>query len=207
MESYWLYVLVAVTLILTPGADTVLVTRNTLALGSKSGRTTALGTATGIFVHTCAVIIGISAILAASSVIYETIKWIGAAYLVYLGVKSFITGFTAQKEIAVTKKSQVVSTKSCYLQGVLTNVLNPKITVFFLTFLPQFVTPGDQTVQQFLLLGMTYIVLLVIWLFLYVFLLDLFKVWFEKPSTGRFFDFMTGSVMILLGLKLALEKE
>jgi len=210
VENYLLYILASITLIITPGTDTVLVTKNLIQYGKKGGQKTALGTGTGILFHTLIVTIGVATLLTLYPILFQTLKWTGAIYLFYLGLKSIMPSkaIAAKDGIGIVantnaQKGTKTTKSSCYIQGVLTNVLNPKIAVFFLTFLPQFVDPNSNTLIQFLILGLTYVILLIIWLFTYVHLMQYVKHWFEKPSTIRIFDIIAGIVMIGLAFQVA----
>ncbi|UFJ40747.1 LysE family translocator [Brevibacillus humidisoli] len=208
MEHLWLYVVMSIVLILTPGVDTALVTRSTIAYGKKGGAATALGITTGVIVHTLFAAFGLSAILAQSAFLYEVVKYIGAAYLIYLGISSL--WFARKKQTSSTGAEQQERTyhgSSCFNQGLLTNVLNPKVALFFLTFLPQFVQPGGNTLLQFTLLGVTYAVLAIIWLFVYIYLIDLIRGWLQRPSTQRALEGITGVALLLFGLKLAFDRR
>ncbi|WP_027416766.1 LysE family translocator [Aneurinibacillus terranovensis] len=206
MEHFYLFLVMSIALILTPGADTGLVTKNTIAYGKGGGAATACGTASGILVHTMAAALGLSAILAQSAFLFEIVKYIGAAYLIYLGIASLRSIRKGSVHSEEGEDSQLKGT-SCFKQGVLTNVLNPKVAVFFLTFLPQFVDANGHTFLQILGMGVTYAVLLIIWLLFYVYLLNYLRAWMQKPSTQKAFQGVTGLVLIGFGLKLALEKR
>ena len=130
---------VAIVVVITPGPDMALVTRNTLAGGRRSGFATAAGTCSGLLVHSLAAALGLSAILLVSSEAFMAVKLTGAAYLVYLGVRGlFSSGPGALAPVA----SRDLRPGAGYRQGLLTNVLNPKVALFFVALLPQFVEPG-----------------------------------------------------------------
>jgi threonine/homoserine/homoserine lactone efflux protein len=96
--------------------------------------------------------------------------------------------------------------KSCFKQGFLTNLLNPKVAVFFLTFLPQFVNSGSQQFVPFLIMGITYTLLTAVWFFFYIYLLNQIRTFMKKPKTQSVMEGITGTVLIGFGIKLALEK-
>jgi RhtB (resistance to homoserine/threonine) family protein len=201
MESFYLYVMMSIVLILTPGADTMLVTKNTLSHGRWGGGSTALGTATGIMVHSLAAALGLSAILAKSAFLFDIVKYVGAAYLIYLGVSSFQS---LRKKASSLEGSPLNSAqRTGFTQGLVTNVLNPKVAIFFLTFLPQFVDPNQDAFIQMLGMGLTYAILLLIWLFLYVYLLEHVRAWMQRPITQQVFQASTGVMLLLFGIKLA----
>jgi threonine/homoserine/homoserine lactone efflux protein len=139
-----LYVLATVLLAVTPGPDTALVFAQSLRHGARGGITAACGTATGCVVHVTAASIGLSALLAASATAFNILKWAGAAYLLFIGVRTILTsGRTAPGAAAApAPAARPFRWSSVYGTGFLTNVLNPKVAVFFVAFLPQFVSAG-----------------------------------------------------------------
>ena len=131
-----------------------------------------------------------------------------AVYLLYLGVKALWSLKKKDETVAsveMTTKKQLKST-SCFKQGFLTNLLNPKVAVFFLTFLPQFVEPGSHTFFPFLIMGITYIVMTAVWFLLYVSLFNRISAFMKRPKTKKMIEGITGTILIGFGIKLALEK-
>ena len=208
MGSYSLFVFMSVLLILLPGPDTGLVTHSTVTRGKQGGLKTALGTCCGVLVHTLAAVLGLSAIIVKSAFLFSVFKYAGAVYLMYLGITAIWAlrkkGAEAEGEGARGKKK--LKHASSFRQGFLTNVMNPKVAVFFLTFLPQFLVPGKGVFAQFLLMGLTYTVLTMIWFVLYVYFIHSISSWLKKPSVERGIQGVTGFVLIGFGLKLAMEK-
>lgn len=140
---------------ITPGPDMLFIAGRAVAHGFRAGAAAALGIAAGCLVHTAAVALGIAALLAASSVALEIVKLAGAAYLVYLGLKLLLSRGGAA---AADSSADAVRSSEIFWQGFLTNVLNPKVALFFLAFLPQFVDPGaSSTVLALSLLGLIFI--------------------------------------------------
>ena len=122
-------------LIILPGPDTAIVTKNTLSVGKSGGLKTALGICCALLIHTSAAVLGLSAIIVKSAVLFSVFKYVGAVYLIYLGVKTVWSLRKKEKvSVEMNTKKQFENT-SCFKQGFLTNILNPKIAVFFLTFL------------------------------------------------------------------------
>lgn len=204
MEDYLFYIVMCVMLIILPGPDTAIVTKNTLTVSHHAGIKTMMGTLCALLVHTSAAALGLSAILMKSAWLFTVIKYVGAIYLIYLGIKTLIA-LTKRKAptvdaIADTKQS------STFLQGLLTNLLNPKVAVFFLTFLPQFVTTTKDPLIPFFLLGITYIILTALWFIFYIFLLHQIRLFMNRPTTQKVMELVTGSVLIGFGIKLAFEK-
>ncbi|MDA5107536.1 MULTISPECIES: LysE family translocator [Brevibacillus] len=206
MEHYALFVLMSVLLIILPGPDTGVVTQNTVFHGRAGGMKTVLGSTSGLLIHTLAVVCGISAILVKSAFLFSVIKYVGAVYLLYLGLVS-LWSLRNQETAAVDRPYAKHQSKSPFLQGFLTNVLNPKVAVFFLTFLPQFVKPGSYAFLQFFALGLTYTLLTVAWFFLYVQFIDRIRAWMKKASTQRAIQGITGLALVAFGITLALEKR
>ena len=204
MENYLLYILMCVLLIILPGPDTAIVTKNTLVQNKQEGFKTMLGTLTALMVHTTFAIVGLSAIIVKSAMLFTIIKYVGAIYLVYLGVTTMIA--MLKKKADTVEVIEETNRKSSYLQGFFTNLLNPKVAVFFLTFLPQFVKSAEDAFIPFLLLGITYTVLTFIWFVLYIVLLNQVRTFMKKPSTQKWMEGLTGTVLIGFGIKLALEK-
>jgi RhtB (resistance to homoserine/threonine) family protein len=208
MDNYLLFLFMSFLLIILPGPDTGLVVQNTITYGKKNGIKTVFGIVSGLVMHTLAVTFGLSAILIQSAVVFSIFKYIGAGYLIYLGFMSFksLNGALQKNEQSIPKRMNR-KTQSCFLQGFLTNVANPKVAVFFLTFLPQFVGSDANHFGQFLLLGMTYILLTILWFLVYIYLIDLLSYWFKKPTVQSALQRVTGFALMGFGIKLALEKQ
>lgn len=207
MQNYYLFVIMSILLIMLPGPDTAITTKNTLAVGRAGGIKTLIGTCIALQIHTMAAVVGLSAIIVKSALLFSVFKYVGAVYLGYLGIKT-LWALWKNKAAQATEKagqSKYVS-KSCFKQGFLSNILNPKVAVFFLTFFPQFVDSGSNTFLPFLLMGLTYTILTLVWFLLYVFLLDQISVFMKRPKTQMVIEGITGSVLIAFGIKLALEK-
>lgn len=207
MENFYLFVLMCIFLIILPGPDTAITTKNTVTVGSIGGLKTALGICCALLIHTSAAVLGLSAIIVKSALLFSFFKYVGAVYLIYLGAKTLWS--LKKKEVAASvemnTKRQFVN-KSCFKQGFLTNILNPKVAVFFLTFLPQFVDTGSNTFLPFLIMGITYTVLTAVWFLLYVYLINQISAFMKKPKTQNIIEGITGTILIGFGIKLALEK-
>lgn len=203
MEHYFLYVLLCILLIILPGPDTAIVTKNTLVTSKRAGLMTMAGTLTALMMHTTFAIVGLSAIIVQSAKLFMIIKLIGAIYLVFLGVKTFMAMRNKKKQ-AVDRND--VKSSSPYIQGFLTNILNPKVAVFFLTFLPQFVVNVDAPFIPFLLLGLTYTVLTFVWFIFYIALLHQVRTFMNRPITQKWMEGITGAALIGFGIQLATGK-
>ncbi|MBC7585942.1 MAG: LysE family translocator [Tardiphaga sp.] len=157
IHSLWLFVLSGVLLNITPGPDTAYIVGRSAQIGWRGGAAAALGISAGCLVHVFAAAIGLSALLAASSLAFTAIKWIGAAYLIYTGIKMLLTQAASPDTDTVTVP-RATTLRQVFWQGALTNALNPKVALFFLAFLPQFVdaeAPGKAL--AFVVLGLIFI--------------------------------------------------
>ena len=157
VHEIWLFVISGLLLNVTPGPDTAYIVGRSVQLGWRGGVVAALGIGAGCLLHVFAAAIGLSALLAASSAAFMLVKWAGAAYLCFLGLKMLL----AQAPAPVTAEANrtgAISLRQVFLQGALTNALNPKVALFFLAFLPQFVvTDSPHKAAAFTLLGMIFI--------------------------------------------------
>jgi RhtB (resistance to homoserine/threonine) family protein len=206
MNDFYTFLVLSLFVVMSPGIDTALITKRTISDGRIDGYKMALGITTGSLVHTFAAAFGLSAILMQSAVAFEIVKYAGAVYLIYLGLSSFIT----KKNKYVThieNQNNSELKKSAFKQGLFSNVLNPKVAMFFLTFLPQFVKTGADATQQFIMMGVIYTVLSITWFFVYVFFINYLREWLMSPKVQRIMDKVTGLVLIGFGLKLALDKQ
>lgn len=199
------FLLLSSFVVMSPGVDTALITKRTISEGQASGYRMALGITTGSLVHTFAAAFGLSAILMQSALAFEIVKYVGAIYLIYLGVSSFMT--RKKQETEENLKDQIKPGQSAFKQGLLSNVLNPKVAMFFLTFLPQFVTPGSSSIQQLLMMGVIYTFLSISWFFVYVFFINYLRSWLLSAKVQRAMDRATGLVLIGFGVKLAFSKQ
>lgn len=144
---------------LTPGPDVLYIVTNALKSGVRAGMVAALGIVSGCFVHVFAAALGVGALLAASVTAFTVLKWVGAAYLMWMGIRLLLTkgGGSVIVSAGVSAEAVAVDPWRVYRQGFLTNVLNPKVALFFLAFVPQFIAPGvDDKVAAFVLLGLLF---------------------------------------------------
>lgn len=207
MVNFYLFVLMCIFLIILPGPDTAVATKNTLSHGRSAGFKTAFGTCCALMIHTSAAVLGLSAIIVKSAFLFSVFKYIGAVYLIYLGAKTLWSLWKQEEAASAEAQPTVQFEKSSYFkQGFLTNILNPKVAVFFLTFLPQFVESESNTFVPFLLMGITYTALTAVWFLLYVYLINQISVFMKKPRAQAMIEGITGTILIGFGIKLALEK-
>ncbi|MDT2046556.1 LysE family translocator [Priestia flexa] len=205
MNDLLTFLLLSSFVVMSPGVDTALITKRTVSEGRTSGYRMAMGITAGSLVHTFAAAFGLSAILMQSALAFEIVKYVGAIYLIYLGVSSFMT--RKKQETEENLKDQIKPGQSAFKQGLLSNVLNPKVAMFFLTFLPQFVTPGSSSIQQLLVMGVIYTFLSISWFFVYVFFINYLRSWLLSAKVQRAMDRATGLVLIGFGVKLAFSRQ
>ncbi|HEY4131539.1 MAG TPA: LysE family translocator [Gemmatimonadaceae bacterium] len=202
------YAFIGVAGILTilPGADMALVTRNVLAVGRRRTMFTIFGIQIGCIFHATASALGLSAILATSATAFNVVKAIGAAYLVWIGIQSIRTaGVPATTTTtAPTPKARIGSP---FVQGFLTNILNPKVAVFYLTFLPQFISPGEPVLRRSLLLASIHIAMGLVWLTAYAWFVDRLGAVLTRPRVKASLERVTGGLLIALGARLAWERR
>ncbi|EEL99407.1 Homoserine/threonine efflux protein [Bacillus mycoides DSM 2048] len=183
-------------------------TKNTLIAGKIGGVKTVFGTCVALLIHTLAAVIGLSALIVKSALLFSIFKYVGAVYLVYIGIKALLAVRNTEdlntNDVPINNDNKHTS---CFRQGFLTNLLNPKVAVFFLTFLPQFLNPNHNTFIQLLVMGLTYLILTVIWFAFYIFLIDKISAFMKKPKTQRYIQGITGIVLIGFGIKLAFERN
>jgi RhtB (resistance to homoserine/threonine) family protein len=205
--NYPTFLLAGILLNLTPGSDTMYILGRSIAQGKKAGVLSALGISTGSLVHCLFAALGLSILLAQSAVAFEVVKYAGAGYLIFLGVKSILA--KTEGALSPNQASGQSSYARIYTSGIITNVLNPKVALFFLAFLPQFIDPRyAQNALPFLLLGLTFFITGGIWcLLLALFAARLSERLRARPQIKTWLDRVTGGVFVLLGIKLALSER
>lgn len=212
MSHYLLFLLVSFVIIATPGPDFALVAKNSLLVNSKGGRATTYGIVTGHFIHTIAFVFGVSTIIAKSVILFEIVKYVGAAYLLYLGIQSLLSkpNINLENEYehdTLNSNNHSSKIKTCYTQGVISTAFNPKALIFYLTFFPQFISLSENVLIQSLTYSGIFILLVFSWFLLCVLILKYIRSWFKKPIIQVIFERITGLVLISLGLKLAFDKR
>jgi threonine/homoserine/homoserine lactone efflux protein len=202
MASIWAFLAVSFLVIATPGPDTALTVRNTLIGGRRGGGVTALGIAAGQAIWALGTSLGLVALLLASEMVFEAVRWLGAAYLLYLGAVSLWSawrGRAPQLASGVTKAR--LTAVAAFRQGLLSDLGNPKMAVFFSSMLPQFADDFAGLVLHGLLFG----VMTLLWLTGYACLLSRAGDHLRRGSIGRLVEAATGAALVALGLRLASE--
>lgn len=215
-SSIYAFAFLALMLTLVPGPDTALVTRNTVTRGRRAAFFTIFGIILGCAVHAIASSLGLSTILAQSAALYDTIKIIGALYLMWLGIQALRTAWNSQEIVVESAEAppgisniatpvQAPHARS-FREGLFTNLLNPKVSLFYLMVLPQFVSPTQSVMLQSILLAGLHIAMGLIWLSIYAHFVDALKSVLTRPTVKRWVESTIGTALILLGLRVALER-
>jgi threonine/homoserine/homoserine lactone efflux protein len=190
-------------LTVSPGADMALVAKITLERGRRSAFLATVGICSGLLVHATASALGLSVILATSAEAFTLVKLVGAAYLAYLGVQALRSSFRHSTDDAPSPRRGA----NPFVQGVFSNVLNPKVAVFYLTFLPQFMSPGDNILLRSLAFAVAHAVMGIVWLSAYAYVLTRISALLGGAGVRRWLERVTGGVLIALGARLALERR
>jgi len=197
------FVLVAALVIVTPGQDTALTIRNTLASARRAGVATAAGVSAGQAVWTLATSVGLAAVIAASEPVFRAVKLAGAAYLVLLGLQS-LRDALRRRTPASERAERSVRTTQAFRQGLLSNLGNPKMAVFFTSLLPQF---GGESFAALLALGLTFCAMTLAWLSVYAAVVATLGDVLRRPATRRVVDAIVGATLVGLGFRLATERR
>lgn len=203
-EALLAFIVAASILTITPGVDTAMVLRSATAGGSRPAAYASIGIALGCLIWGAAVSIGLGALLAASEVAFKVVKWAGAAYLLYLGLK-LIVHPRERFDLSEADAAQIDSSLSLR-QGLLTNLLNPKVGVFYITFLPQFVPAGANVALFSFLLATIHVILGLAWFAALIAATIPMGRILRRPRVVKLMDRVTGGVFVAFGAKLALSK-
>lgn len=201
---------IAAILTITPGADTALVTRNVMSRGRAGAFFTTLGICLGCLTHATLSALGLSAILKSSEALFTTVKFAGALYLIYIGAVSLWSAWHGAPQPTPAEEALNVRDRRplrSFVEGYGTNLLNPKVSIFYLTFLPQFISPGEPVFRKSILLAGVHVLMGLIWLTTYAALLDRMSGWLLKSAVRRRLETITGGLLIAFGLKLAIQKR
>jgi threonine/homoserine/homoserine lactone efflux protein len=206
IHDYWLFVAMGLVLNLTPGQDTLYIVGSSIAAGRRVGVASALGIGTGTLVHTLFAALGLSALLATSATAFTAVKLAGAAYLVYLGIRALLTRVDAASPFAGAPHTPP---GLAYRRGILTNVLNPKVALFFLALLPQFIDTDSPTkIAAFVALGLTFVTTGTLWCLILAVAASKIRGHFDRhPRALVRLSHASGALFILLGLRLAASER
>jgi threonine/homoserine/homoserine lactone efflux protein len=206
IHHYWLFIATAVVLVITPGQDTFFILGRSLAGGRAAGIAAALGITAGSVIHTLFAALGLSALLATSPSAFMAVKLAGAAYLVYIGVRALTSRSSGLQDDARDARD---GRWAAFRSGIVTNLLNPKVGLFFLALMPQFIdAASSHKVAAFMALGLTFVSLGVAWCLVLAIAAASLRGWFlRRPSMATVLNRVAGAMFIALGLKLATTRQ
>ena len=207
MRDPLLFLGVITLLTITPGADMAMVSRSVFLGGRPAAFATTLGIGAGCMVWAIASAAGVAAVLAASETAYDALRLVGAAYLVWLGVQSLWAAAARPRGGQTPSQGGLTpaSRGRPFRQGLLTNLFNPKIALFYTTFLPQFIRPGDPVLLLSMAMAGVHILLGIVWLSAYAWLLDRAVEAFKSSRLRRALDAVTGAVLVAFGIRVAAD--
>jgi threonine/homoserine/homoserine lactone efflux protein len=203
IHDLFLFIAAGILLNLTPGADTALVIGQSMRHGTRGGVLAAFGISAGCFVHISCAAIGLSALLSTSALAFTVIKWIGVCYLCYVGLRMLMARETTQAVTDPPKPS-----RSIFWQGFLTNALNPKVALFFLAFLPQFIDAGSpHKAVAFVVLGLLFNFTGTAWLLIVAWAASRTTSAIQSSKVRIWLERAIGTMLVGLGAKLALSEQ
>jgi len=206
MNSLFLFLIAAAVLIATPGPDIVYVLTRGVSGGKRAGIISAIGVTLGILFHTVSASLGLAVLLQTSTYAFWALKIVGGLYLIYLGLQ-----MVKHRKHLVLKQAQHgrFNITQCITQGFLSNVFNPKVALFFVAFLPQFVQPGTPNPSLYMMmLGLMYALMTVAFLSILGIFAGIISGWLQqRSSVSEWISGAAGTVIILLGIKLLLQQR
>ena len=205
-QSFAAFVAICLLLTITPGADTALILRSAMAGGRKYFVATTCGICTGLLIHASISSLGMSAILLESAKLYSAIRLIGAGYLIYLGVRGLYEVWFGPTLVEASEKQVARSLRAEFRRGLLTNILNPKVAVFYLTFLPQFVDINGNAFLQSIGLATVHVSMSFVWLCLVGYFVAFFRVQLANTVVRRAVESVTGFALLAFGARLAITR-
>lgn len=208
IHHLWLFIGIAAIVIVVPGPDTAIVTKNALLHGQRAALGTAFGVETGLAVWTVASAVGVASLVRASDTAFTALKLIGALYLVWLGIQALraARGGGAHFDPESTRRAHLGG-RGGFRQGLLSDLANPKIGAFFTGLLPQFAGPGHSVLLPFLILGGLFVLMTVVWLCAYALVAVKASEVLRRPRVKAAIDGLSGVILIGFGVRLALERR
>ncbi|MFD9965691.1 LysE family translocator [Amycolatopsis sp. NPDC058986] len=204
-SSYGSYLVIAVLIVLAPGPDTMVMLKNALSGGTKGGLLATAGIFAGNAVQGTAAALGLGVVIAKSQPVFLTLKWLGAAYLLFLGFQALRGAWRGDYTGVTETQRRKASGFRRWREGFLSNITNPKVLVLYLSVLPQFLDPGRTTTWDALALAYTVAVLGTAWLLVLLFFVHRVRAWLERRRVRRALDGVTGTALIGFGAALAVE--
>jgi threonine/homoserine/homoserine lactone efflux protein len=214
-DLYLPFIGLIVLLTITPGPDMLLVLRNGLRGGSPVAWATGLGCCSGIAIHAVAATLGLSALIAASAEAFTVLKIAGALYLIWLGASAIASTLGSRRDSA-TRLSELarsgglggeVDRRTAYRQGLMSNLLNPKIAVLFVTLLPQFVASGEPRAETTAILAVTFVAIGLLWMRILSLLIGPVARLLRRSAVGTWVERVTGALLVGIGVGVALEQR
>jgi RhtB (resistance to homoserine/threonine) family protein len=196
---------VAAIVILIPGPDTAVVTKNVLIHGRRAALGTSLGVSAGLSVWTIAAAVGVASVVRASAVAFTVLKLAGALYLIWLGLQALRAAGRVGDAELLGSTSRPIGARGGFRQGLISDLANPKIGIFFTSLLPQFVDPGRAVMLPFLALGAVFVLMTALWLCAYSLAAARAAETLMRPRVKATMDRVTGVVLVAVGLRLAIE--
>jgi RhtB (resistance to homoserine/threonine) family protein len=198
---------VAAIVIVVPGPDTAVVTKNVLVHGRRAAFGTSLGISAGLLVWTLATAVGVASVVRASAVAFTVLKVIGALYLVWLGLQALRAAgrAAAGEQASLGAAKPAIGVLGGFRQGLVSDLANPKVGVFFTSLLPQFVEPGRPVLLPFIALGAVFVLMTLLWLCAYCLIAARAAETLRRPRVRAALDRVTGIVLMSFGLRLATE--
>jgi threonine/homoserine/homoserine lactone efflux protein len=210
IASFMAFLGVSTIVIVTPGPDTAVTVRNTLLGGRLAGIFTALGISTGQAIWALATSFGIVALLVASEFLFLAVKYAGAAYLIFLGLHALLgalRGSGDRRDVAIQAGANRLRPGKAFLQGLMSDLGNPKMAVFFASLLPQFATPGEGLFAALMTLGLVFSLMTFLWLVIYAFVVAKAGEVLRRPTIRRWIEAVTGTLLVALGLRIVAEQR
>ena len=210
IDQFWTFFIAITLLTLFPGVDSLLVVRNTSRGGWKDGIVTSTGICSGLFAHALVSAFGISALLLQSAVAFNALKLVGGGYLLWLGACSLLQAIRGKKTAGMKTSPTIArqfQLQRSLREGFVCNVFNPKTLLFYMAFLPQFIDPARSPILQSLSMAGIHFVIAMIYQGVLTMLVCRVSGWFKSSSLGRLLEGLAGTVLVLFGLRIFLEKR
>jgi RhtB (resistance to homoserine/threonine) family protein len=204
-SSYSSYLVIVILIVLAPGPDTMVMLKNSLSGGTRGGLLATAGIFVGNAVQGTAAALGLGVVIAQSQPVFVTLKWLGAAYLVFLGFQALRGAWRGDYSGVDAVKQQRASGFRRWREGFLSNITNPKVLVLYLSVLPQFLDPATTSTWDALELAYTVAVLGSLWLMALLFFVHRVRTWLERRKVRRALDGVTGTALVGFGAALAFE--
>lgn len=209
ITSFMAFLGVSAVVIMTPGPDTAVTVRNTLLGGRLAGVLTALGISAGQAIWALATSFGVVALLVASEILFQAVKCAGAAYLIWLGLQALVAAWrgTGDGSAAALRAGPRLKPVRAFVQGLMSDLGNPKMAVFFASLLPQFAAPGEGLFAALMSLGLIFSLMTFLWLAAYAFVIAKAGEVLRRPTIRRWVEGVTGTLLVALGVRIAAEQR